>query len=126
MKYLKFMQNMAFALLLGGAAPLLWADEFADGFMAAANGDYKAALSVWKPLAKNGHPDAQFNLALILHSGASGVMDEKEAVRLYHKAAENGHYNAQQYLAAAYGEGWFGLKKDPKQAAYWLNKLSAR
>jgi len=126
MKYLKFVQNAIFALWMVGVAPLLWADEFSDGFMAASSGDYKSAVSAWKPLAKNGHPDAQFNLALILHSGANGVMDEKEAVKLYHKAAKNGHRNAQQYLVAAYGEGWFGLKKDPKKATFWLNKLSER
>lgn len=37
-----------------------------------------------------GNPQAQFNLALMYHSGAGVARNEAEAVAWYHKAAENG------------------------------------
>jgi len=99
-------------------------DEFSKGFLAAEKGDYAVAVSAWTPLAKQGHPDAQFNLALLYHSGSTGQVDEKLAVILYHKAAENGHRAAQEYLAAGYMEGWFGLDKDVEKAQHWFAKAN--
>lgn len=95
------------------------ADEYADGFFAAEQHDYDAAMQKWQPLAQRGHAEATFNMALIYHSGAAGRIDETRALEFYRKAAEQGHPTAQEYLAAAYAEGWFGLKKDQKQARYW-------
>ena len=91
--------------------------------MAIATSDFTAFIEA---LAKQGDALAQFNLALLYHSGAGGVpADEQKAVGWYRKAADNGYYYAQEYLAVGYQEGWFGLPKDPKQAAYWLKRLDA-
>ena len=79
---------------------------------------------MWEPLAKKGDALAQFNLALLYHSGAGGVQaDEQKAVGWYRQAADNGYYYAQEYLAVGYQEGWFGLPKDNQQAQYWLKRL---
>ncbi|MDH5693954.1 MAG: hypothetical protein OEZ47_12700 [Gammaproteobacteria bacterium] len=99
------------------------ADEFVNGFLAAQEHDYVKAAKKWEPLAKEGHAQAQFFMGMLYHSGAHGVINEKEAVKLYHKAAENGNYLAQEYLVVGYQEGWFGLKKDSKKAQFWQAKL---
>lgn len=114
------------AVVLVGSTGTSFANGYNDGFLAAESGDYKTALQMWEPLAKQGDALAQFNLALLYHSGAGGVpADEQKAVGWYRKAADNGYYYAQEYLAVGYQEGWFGLPKDPKQAAYWLKRLDA-
>jgi len=103
---------------------LSFAFEFVDGYEAASAEEYDKAAKIWHSLAVKGHVDAQFNLAMIYHSGVNGGMDEKAAVKWYKKAATNGHIQAQEYLAAAYREGWFGLKKNAKQADFWESKLN--
>lgn len=111
------------AMILVGTASTGFANGYNDGLLAAESGDYKTALQKWEPLAKQGDPLAQFNLALLYHSGAGVPVDEQKAVSWYHKAADNGYYYAQEYLAIGYQEGWFGLPKDKKQASYWQKRL---
>jgi len=41
------------------------ARDYNDGFLAAEGGDFKSAVSQWRPLAEEGHAIAQFNLALL-------------------------------------------------------------
>jgi len=99
------------------------ASNYNEGFIAAESGNYKSALQEWGPLAEKGHAVAQFNLALLYHSGSGISLDEKRAVEWYRKSAQNGYYKAQEYMAVGYREGWFGLPKDSKQAEYWEQKL---
>jgi hypothetical protein len=101
------------------------AQSYKNGTDAARAGDYDAAVMHWKPLADKGDAMAQFNLALMYHRGLGVKINEAKAVELYKKSAANGYPQAQEYLAAAYSEGWFGLPRDPKKAAYWLSKLNA-
>ena len=101
------------------------ASNYNQGFIAAETGNYKSALQQWGPLAEQGHAIAQFNLALLYHSGSGISLDEKKAVEWYRKSAQNGYYKAQEYMAVGYREGWFGLPKDSKKAEYWEKKLEA-
>lgn len=101
------------------------ARDYNEGFLAAEDGDFKSAMQQWGPLAEQGHAIAQFNLALLYHSGLGVDLDEARAVSWYKKSAKNGYYKAQEYLAVGYREGWFGLPKDGKQASYWEKQLEA-
>lgn len=105
-------------LALSMASPVM-ADEAVDALDSARAGDFTQAAAVIKPLAIDGNPQAQFNLALLYHSGAGISQDEVAAVAWYHKAAENGSVEAQEFLAAGYAEGWFGLPRDMEKAKYW-------
>jgi TPR repeat protein len=111
------------ATMFLGAAGSSFANGYNDGLLAAEAGDYQTAVQKWEPLAKQGDALAQFNLALLYHSGSGVEADEQKALSWYHKAADNGYYYAQEYLAIGYQEGWFGLPKDQKQAQYWLKRL---
>ena len=99
------------------------AKDYNDGFLAAEGGDFNSAIQQWGPLAEQGHAIAQFNLALLYHSGLGVDLDEAKAVSWYKKSASNGYYKAQEYLAVGYREGWFGLPKDSKKASYWERQL---
>ncbi len=105
-------------LALSMASPVM-AGEAVDALDSARAGDYTQAAAAIKPLAIGGNPQAQFNLALLYHSGAGISQNEVAAVVWYHKAAENGSVEAQEFLAAGYAEGWFGLKRDVEKAKYW-------
>lgn len=94
-------------------------DNWKEGYYAAEKMNYQKAVRHWGPLADSGDANAQFNIALMYHSGAGVQASEAEAVRWYTLAANNGHPQAMEYLAAAYEHGWFGLDQDLKQAAYW-------
>ena len=115
------------------AAPLLvfvmsftaHARNYNEGFLAAEGGDYQSAVQQWGPLADQGHAIAQFNMALLYHSGLGVDLNEAAALEWYEKSAKNGYYKAQEYMAVGYREGWFGLPKDSKQATYWEQKLEA-
>ena len=101
------------------------AKDYNDGFLAAEGGDFNSAVQQWGPLAEQGHAIAQFNLALLYHSGLGVDLDEAKAVSWYKKSASNGYYKAQEYLAVGYREGWFGLPKDSKKASYWEKQLES-
>ncbi len=99
------------------------AHDYNDGLLAAEAGDYTTAVSKWRPLAQRGDALAQFNLALMYHSGSGVAADETRAVFLYQQSAANGYGKAQEFLSAAYREGWFGLPRDQKQSDYWAGQL---
>jgi len=117
--------TLGVAVLCGAFAFNVQAKDYNDGFLAAESGDFKTAVQQWGPLAEQGHAIAQFNLALLYHSGLGVDLDEAKAVSWYKKSAKNGYYKAQEYLAVGYREGWFGLPKDSKQASYWEKQLEA-
>ena len=101
------------------------ARNYNEGFVAAESGNYQSALQQWGPLAEQGHPIAQFNLALLYHSGSGINLDESKALEWYEKSAKNGYYKAQEYMAVGYREGWFGLPKNRKKADYWEKQLES-
>ncbi|WP_455207771.1 tetratricopeptide repeat protein [Kaarinaea lacus] len=111
------------ALLFGAMTFNAAARDYNEGFLAAEGGDFKSAVEQWGPLAEQGHAIAQFNMALLYHSGLGVDLDEAKAVSWYKKSATNGYRKAQEYLAVGYREGWFGLPKDSKQASYWEKQL---
>jgi TPR repeat protein len=99
------------------------AQDYNKGLLAAEAGDYTTAVQTWGPLASEGNSAAQFNIALMYHSGLGVPADEAKAVEWYRRSAENGYTKAQEFLAAAYREGWFGLPQDSQKAAYWDKRL---
>lgn len=123
MKFCSPVRSVLFCLTVFGFATSAYANSYNEGLLAAESGDYLKAATQWEPLAGQGHAIAQFNMALLYHSGAGVEQDEARAVNLYHQAANNGYYYAQEYLAVGYQEGWFGLPKDKAKADYWQKQL---
>jgi len=109
--------------LLALSSPL-YADQYGDALDSARADDYHAAFYQLLPLAQQGDARAQFNIALMYHSGLFVERSESKAMVWYQKAAQNGHPIAQEYMTVGYKEGWFGLPHDEVLAAYWQNKLN--
>ena len=85
---------------------------------AANSGDVDEALEVWRPLAEQGNPAAQFNLGLMYEKGEGVTKDYQESARWYHKAAVQGYADAQLNLGTMYDEGR-GVPEDNQKAAQW-------
>jgi uncharacterized protein len=113
--------NKVFATLLLGlsliSAPS-WGADFDKGLAAAQSGDFETALREWTPLAKQGHVQAQYNLALMYDNGEGVPQDYKTAVKWYTLAAEKGDADAQYNLGVMYRKG-DGVLQDDKTAVKW-------
>jgi cell division protein FtsN len=85
------------ALLMGAAAPVA-AQSVKSGIEAWQHSDYEAAVKIWRPLAEQGDPDAQFNLAQAYRLGR-GVPTNLAAAQIWlERAAVQGHVDAQTTL----------------------------
>jgi TPR repeat protein len=64
----------AFSLVLGSAAggAAEQDEQFEEGMTAYEAGNFAGALEAWRPLAAQGHTEAQFNLGY-LHARGEGV-----------------------------------------------------
>ncbi len=112
-----------FALALALATPVA-AQDYIAGLEAYESGDYAAALREFRPLADQGHAEAQAMLGIMYFEGWGVPKDDAEAVKWYRKAAEQGHARAQTNLGYMYEEG-LGVAQDYAQAHMWWS-LSAR
>jgi len=111
------------------AAPLLLATlllapaahaDFEAGLAAADRGDYAEALRQWLPLAEQGYPTAQFNVALLYRNGWGTAQDLGEAIMWYWAAAAQGEAGAQFDLAGMYAGGE-GMPATPVEAYAWYD-----
>ena len=108
---------LTLAVLLGSAGEG-WSADFQKGVDAYNRGDYATALREWKPLAQQGHADAQFNLGVMYEKGRGVPQDDKTAVKWLTLAAKQGDARAQ------YNLGWMsdkgrGTPQDYKNALKW-------
>ena len=114
------------ALLSAAAAhgPAKAADLLAEGAAAYEAGNYGEAASIWRPLAEEGDPKAQFNLGLLYETGRGVAEDPAEAAAWYRRAARQGVTQAQLNMAALHQTGR-GVAQDPAEALFWL-EVAAR
>jgi hypothetical protein len=78
------------------------------------------ALKVLIPLAQNGDPQAQYELAGFYHYGYVGANDFTKALKWYRASARQGYADSMVGLSALYLGGQ-GVAKDRREAFVWLN-----
>ena len=88
--------------------------------------DYKEAAKWYRKAAEQGHPEAQYNLGVML--GTSGLgrgieKNEKEAAKWYRKAADQGVPDAQYNLGWMYDNG-AGVPENDKEAVMLYRKAA--
>jgi uncharacterized protein len=79
--------------------------NFEAGIAAYEANNLPLAYKEFLAAAKEGHPDSQFNVALMYERGIGVDKDEKEAVSWYDKAAAQGSAAAQYNLGVLYENG---------------------
>ena len=90
------------------------------GSAAYKNGDYDAALRVWRPLAEQGNAGAQLNVGFMYDNGYGVPQNYQEAIKWYRRAAEQGNNRAQFNLGLMYDNG-DGVPQDYVQAHMWYD-----
>jgi uncharacterized protein len=106
---------MIFLLLWAGVT---WA-SFQTGEDAYLREDYETALSEWRPLAEQGHAEAQNMLGYMYRFGEGVPQDFEQARQWYRRAADQGNATAQNNLGAMYRQG-LGLPQDYQEAFRWF------
>ena len=112
------------AVLMVLASPVASAD-FDKGMAAYERRDYVTAAKEWRPLADQGHPEAQLRLGTLYYDGLGVPQDSELGIKLVRKAADQGNAMAQGVLGAAYADG-HGLPQDYIEAHKWTNLAAAR
>ena len=123
MLFLSLPTSSAILLTALGCQAVFANAEFSQAYQAAQAGNYKQAVMLWKPLAEQGIPAAQYALGWMYESGQGTVQDYQQAAYWYHKAAEQGDMAAQYVLATMYSKG-MGVILDPQQAVKWFLKAA--
>ncbi|NQW01174.1 MAG: sel1 repeat family protein [Rhodospirillales bacterium] len=92
--------------------------DFDRGLDAYYKRDYARALSLWLPLAEQGHTSAQVYVGVMHNDGKGVPQDIQKALRWTTLAAEQGHPDAQNTLGEAF-YGGKGVPKDIDAAVKW-------
>ena len=88
-------------------------DEATRAYLA---GDYPRAISLFKPLAEQGDPLAQYSMANLYASGQGVEENQAEAARWLRRAARGGYRRAAIDLGNRYASG-LGVERDLDEAA---------
>lgn len=110
-----FVTTTAALLLLSLSS---WAG-YEDGAVAFEKGDFEAALAEWRPLADQGHAQAQHNVGVMYATGQGVSQSFDEARKWFLRAAEQGLGQAAKSLGTTYSKG-HGVEKDLVQAYTWF------
>jgi TPR repeat protein len=91
--------------------------------------DYKQAFQWYEKAARQGHANAEFNLALLYSRGEGVAQDHKQALAYCLKAAQHGEppmlARAQCRLGECFERGW-GTAVDLNAARSWYAKAAAQ
>ena len=74
------------------------ASEFNDGMEAFKRKDYKIAFEKWKPLAEEGHDDAQYKIGKLYREGLGVSQDYVKAYKWYYILAKKGYGGGYKYM----------------------------
>ena len=109
--------------MLGLTAPA-WAG-FDEVDAAYQRGDYATVIRELRPLAEQGHAEAQHNLGVMYGNGQGVPRDYAEAVKWYRKAAAQGMAKAQGNLGLMYVDG-LGVPQDYVPAHMWFDLAASK
>ena len=101
-----------------------YADSFAGGRAAFANGNYNRAARALLPLAERGNARAQAMIGFMYATGQGVPQSYDAAGYWYRLSAEQGDTTAQYLLGLAYDKGQ-GVPADEVAAYKWLNLAAA-
>jgi hypothetical protein len=99
------------------------ANPFADADAAYQRGDYATALWLFRPLAEQGYPRAQYFVGVMYSNGRGVPQDYAEAVKWYRLAAEQGNPDAQNNFGFSYQNG-HGVPQDYAEAVKWYRRAA--
>ena len=103
---------------------ITFAQDYNKGLKAAQAGNYAKAFTEWKPLADQGHDQAQFNIGLMYAKGQGVAVDNFKALKWMRLSAEQGYSDSHHFLGLMYEHGKAVLR-DSVRSHMWYNIASA-
>src|SRR5450631_132787 len=94
-----------------------------DGVAAYRSGDYGKAVEVWRALADQGVPMAQYRLGDMYAEGKGVEQNDTTAMQWFQRAAEHGIADAQYNVGASYAAG-LGVARNDAEAAKWFRRAA--
>jgi len=119
-KYLKVLEKRIFRQMKSGKYPGQPLNQFHRAYRAH---KYQKAFERIKPIAEQGHLQAQVYLGAMYNNGQGVAKDHTEAAKWYRKAAMVGWLIAQNLLGTMYAIG-HGVPQDNREAAKWYRKAA--
>lgn len=107
------------ALAMAFLACTAAADPLEDAKTAYGQGDYAAALGLWRPLAERGDAEAEYRLGALFFRGEGTPRNYGEALQWFRLAAEQGHADARFSLGSMYYDG-LGASRSYGEAFRWF------
>jgi hypothetical protein len=102
------------------------ADDLDDqGATAFDNGDYQAAMTLWKEAADRGNADAEDNIGQLYEEGDGVNQDYGQAMQWYQRAAQDGSASALGDIGDLYKNG-SGVERSFATALQWYRKAAAQ
>jgi tetratricopeptide (TPR) repeat protein len=113
------------ALTRGGTDPSdsMLESGFRKGVEALERGHFAEAYCYWRPVAENGHAEAQYHLGWLYANGNGMPVDIETAISWWEKAANQGHAEAEFALGLAYTTGE-DVGRDMDKAVSWYLKAA--
>jgi TPR repeat protein len=102
---------------------MVCAASYEAAMSALEDGEYRAAYRDFKRLAQEDHPEAQYQLGMLLLFGKGVEMDLEQGIEWLKRAANNGSYLAANELGQIYISGR-GVAPDEQEAKKWLELAS--
>ncbi|GAB6082853.1 hypothetical protein JCM30471_17670 [Desulfuromonas carbonis] len=120
---LDFARNAVFLLLLTflslcGLPRTVSAGPLEEGLDAMDRKDFTRAEELFLQASKEGDPEAQYRLGMLLASGDSGPLNT-DSMNWLQRSAEGGYVEAQKFLGAYYAADSDGYEQSQEQAFYW-------
>jgi len=107
------------------AGQAAWASGETDAALQAyRDGNYPAAIKIWRKLAAHDNPDAQYALGVAYLKGHGVEWNLTEAIAWFERAAQAGHISAMFNLAGIFWEGR-GTQQDFSRAVHWWQQAAA-
>ena len=118
------MRRLFFAVFLVVAcATVAAADSIEKAGHAYGRGDYVQAERLYRSLAEQGDPKAQYFLGVMYANGQGVPQDYKKAMTWIGKAAVQGDAAAQYRLGLMYADGK-GVPRNNQEAVKWIRKAA--
>ena len=109
--------------VLIGSTGVSYAD-LENGKFARTKLDYKTALRELMPLAEQGNPDAQNEIASMYRAGEGVPQNIKTAIKWFKKSARQGFSDATLNLGELYNDDGYGVPQNYKTAINWYKLAS--
>ena len=124
---IRFLQRSGpFAVLILALALIMVSargEDYENGRNAYITGDYKKALTILKPLAEAGDPNAQKIMGIMYDYGQGVAKDPEQALYWYTLSANQGDPAVQYQVGAKYFRG-DGVRQDYHEAAKWWEQAA--